>query len=83
MCMVLDVFVEKSCQKDQVSRAITLQNQRTGTFLPWAQLGIIILLCAKFHPNPSINVGAVAISDIQTDIQTNVRSTKRTSDKPR
>jgi hypothetical protein len=38
--------------KKQVSGAITIQNQRTGKSLPIFCVGIIILLCAKFHPNP-------------------------------
>jgi hypothetical protein len=42
-----------------------------------AHLGIIILLCAKFHLNPLRNVGGVAVSDIQTHRHTQKWVTKQ------
>jgi hypothetical protein len=40
------------------------KNQRTGKSSLYAQLPIIILLCAKFRPNPSRNVGGAAITKV-------------------
>jgi hypothetical protein len=40
----------------------SVKNRWTGKSSLYAHLPIIILLCAKFHPNPLRNVGWVAFT---------------------
>jgi hypothetical protein len=47
---------------EKVSRSNSCKNRRTGKSSLHAHLGIIILLCAKFRPNPSRNVGGLALT---------------------